>query len=745
MLTTGITEVEDVLGITIRVIPTRACYAENGYAILKCNVDSWSIAHARVEGKKLPSAVTIKGSMTDPKIGQTYEVHGDMMWNSRWRSYELAFDSYRTVLPDDNDGIVRYLVQVAKWVGTSTAKKLVEKFGEKTLTVLKDAPELATDIDGITEQRAHEISESLRAEEAGEAAAVEIATMIGGILPQAIARKAIKKWGCDAAAQIRKNAFVLTELRGVAFRSADAVYQRLEGDPDSDVRLYAAAREVLSEAAARGGHTVMDSFAFESAVQSLMSRTTPALPEAWERASETAVIERGSFSVALPDLASAERYVASKLGLIITTCKDLNDAPLEISAEGLAEDQIAAIATVASSPVSLLVGAPGTGKTYTVARIVESLRRMGKTVQLAAPTGKAAKQMGVALGCDGAASTIHSMLEPEIDEDGDFHFGRDEDEPLDCDVLVIDETSMVDVNLMRSLLRAVRSSTRLLCVGDHYQLPSVGPGAVLRDMIETIPHAELTQIKRNAGRIVRACHAVKDGRLPEPADKINLETGDNWRHFEAGSDEDITAIIAMLVKTILPGRGFCPKWDVQVISPLNTRGKLSCEALNSVLREIVNPTPCDEKLKMGVGDKVVRLKNAKVKGIPTSAVNMEAPEVRVVNGDLGEIIEIGEKTVNVKFLYPVRPVRLKRSELELRLAYAMTCHKLQGSECPVAIIPLSKGLSGTPVVNREWIYTAMSRAKQMLITVGDLDAMETAIRKVGNTARKTQLGRYLSQ
>jgi exodeoxyribonuclease V alpha subunit len=335
------------------------------------------------------------------------------------------------------------------------------------------------------------------------------------------------------------------------------------------------------------------------------------------------------------------------------------------------------------------------------------------------------------------------------EETGEFSFTRGEDTPLDCDVLVVDEMSMVDCRLMRSLLKAARDTTRLLLVGDPYQLPSVGPGAVLRDLLRAgVPAFELKQIKRNAGDIVRACHAIKDGRSPREfsCSKLDLDAGHNWRHVEVSGPAHIRDVIERLIAEILPAMGLNTTWDVQTVSPVNDKGELSGEAVNKMLRPVLNPAfKPEEKLAIAVGDKVLRTKNGKVKGEMVGgdggagAAVAVGGEIQVVNGDIGIIREINKRSVVVEFRYPDRIATLKRSEHELKLAYCLTCHKLQGSECQVVILPIHQSFARMPMVTREWIYTAMSRAKLFLVTVGDLEAIDRIVPRVGMDMRQTAL------
>ena len=737
---------------TLRGTVTRIRYAENGRAIVEIQVAASSSTGP--DGKRRPWKMTALGSMVEPTIGQLYEFSGKVMFNDQYKNHQITFDSYRTILPTDHEGIFSYLVDVARWVGPATAKKLVDTFGSQTLTVIKEETQKVSELhlEGLTSERIEEMRKSLVENEATEAATIEVNNLLAGALGPATARKAIRKWGCNAPTLIKSNPFILTTLSGVGFLSADAVRNKIGLDPGDLRRHRAALVHVLSENAARFGNTFMPLASAIAETNKLVGTLRPEMLADCESDSE---LELGQATISLKDLSASERYIAHKLTdmlrLVDTRAEKEPSKCPAFDCAGLADDQTEAVKAFECSPVFALVGAPGTGKTYTVARIVDSLRKAGITVALAAPTGKAAKQMAVALGqtCGGNAVTIHSLLEPTVDEDsGEFYFQRDESLPLDCNVLVLDEVSMIDARLMRSLLKAVPATCRLLLVGDHYQLPSVGPGAVLRDLLRAgLPHFELKTIKRNAGLIVKACHAIKDGRCPTPAAKLDLDGGSNWRHIEAADPESIKHVIHTLISKTLPGLGIDKLWGQQLISPVNERGPLSCDALNELAQGLLNPgaVPVD-KLAFRIGDKVVRCKNGNTKGVAlpeegkTEGVQDRGDgEIRVVNGDIGVVEDIDKRHITVKFLYPARRAFIRRTEHHLKLAYCLTCHKMQGSEVDAVVLPLHRSLARLPMVSREWLYTAVSRAKRTLITVGDLDALAPMVRRVGTNQRNTML------
>jgi exodeoxyribonuclease V alpha subunit len=401
----------------------------------------------------------------------------------------------------------------------------------------------------------------------------------------------------------------------------------------------------------------------------------------------------------------------------------------------LTAEQLSAVEMVKTSRISILTGGPGTGKTTTVKNILHWADDAGLSVAQCAPTGKAAKRMMEATGR--MATTIHSLLEAQMDG-GEFVFGRNKDNPLTKDLLIVDETSMVTNNLLADLLDAVdEETTRILFVGDQGQLPSVGAGAVLRDMLASgqVPHIELTMIHRNSGEIVKSCHMIHKGIVYQPQKELDLDAGLNLRHIETNSPDDILAVIQKIIPK-MKERGFDPVWDVQVISPTNSRTTLSCDSINAVLQKQLNPLATGETQPEGTifrtGDKVIQIKNAKLDTV-------DLTPTFVVNGDMGRVESCNDMDAKmvVRFFDPDREIAISKKKHDLLLAYCITCHRAQGSEAPVVIIPVHKSFHF--MLNRNWIYTAISRAKTICFTVGQFAAIENAIGREEMSSRKTRL------
>lgn len=406
----------------------------------------------------------------------------------------------------------------------------------------------------------------------------------------------------------------------------------------------------------------------------------------------------------------------------------------------LTSEQQQALEMAQSNRISILTGAPGVGKTYTLKAILDWAQSERMYVAQASPTGKAAKQMTAATGRQ--ATTIHRMLAPRMGNNGNFIFSMNEDNKLYEDLIVLDECSMITNSLMASVMKAIDTSkTRLLLVGDHYQLPSVGAGAILRDLIASgrIPCTELTEIQRNSGDIVKACHRIKNGKYYKPSAKLNPDAGLNLRHIEIRSFERIQDTIRQIVCGRMVERGYDPVWDVQVLSPTNTRTELSCQALNKILQgELNSSNPAIEGTIFRVNDKVIQTKNEKLK-TPTGS------EELVINGDQGTILEINikRKQIVVKFDDPKRVVTVPLRKNKLLLAYTITVHRFQGSEAPVIVIPIHTGFNF--FINRSWLYTAISRAQEICITIGQFDAVREAIKWEMVMGRKTRLKEKLAK
>lgn len=722
--------------------------------------------------------VTLIGSIDGAASGIEYQISGRLRRNERFESIDLLVESYQTIIPETTDGIIKYLSEVGKWVAIPTARMLVKAFGMDTISRIKESPEaVAATIPGLTLERANELRQSVIENQATEAAMVELYQILGSSVPKSVVTRAVKKWKSRAAAKIRRNPFLLMRLRGVGFATADAVRRRIGIAEDDAKRRVGALVEAIRQAIYKDGSTWVGRLTIEANLKMLVGTITPHDWALALRARHIVEID-GTRSLilggryTLPGIHKAERLAAARIANLMP--ENLSSVRVSVSVDGLNQDQTRAVSGFCQSKVFILTGPPGTGKTYTLSRILASLEGASIPFAVVAPTGKAAKrcsEMLGQLGLDAKATTIHRLLglgvRDETDDEPDDieSFSPSSGEQLRMSVLVIEESSMVDIPLLAKLLHVVPNHARVLIVGDHFQLPSVGPGAGLRDLLAAgVPAVTLSQIMRNSGSIVRLCHAIKDGNVVAPDDQADLIAGKNWRHIDAQSANEVLETIMGLYEP-LAELGFSDTIrDIQVTAPLNERGRLSVDSINRALGPILNPTaePIEGQV-WRVGDKIVQSKKNKsypgveyqgdevpdlerqlpiVAGLPAGD---ESRSVSTVNGDMGILRDYDKRRqcAFVEFFAPARLVRIPVGERTLFPAWCMTCHKLQGSEYPVVIVPIHPEFARSPVVNREWVYTAFSRAKTLLITVGHLNALPAIARRKAQE-RKTMLSEFLT-
>ena len=411
----------------------------------------------------------------------------------------------------------------------------------------------------------------------------------------------------------------------------------------------------------------------------------------------------------------------------------------------LTSQQNIALQTVQQNNLSLLIGYPGTGKTTITREIVLWAKSQDYSIALASPTGKAAHVLSEA--CNHPASTIHRLLKPMVEKINgklQFYFQHDKENPLPFTFIIIDECSMIGNDLMSSLLQAIDpEKTKVLLVGDAAQLPSVQPGNVLHDLIacDSIPCVELTEVFRHVGAIVDFCTVIRLNKsydLPKTLGFDAIESGHNYVHIECSAPQAIHDTIVKLATENMPKRNYDTTKDVQILSPVNSKTVLSCDALNESIQAIVNPQPCEACIDNSVfrlGSKVINTKNIYD---AISADNNGSKEM-ILNGDMGTIIDLcgTEKAMVVKFQNPGRKILISKYHHYLKLAYALTIHRAQGSQFPVVIMPVHSTFAYN--YNRALLYTAVSRAQDILITVGQRSAIRQAVKSVGVYNRRTFL------
>ena len=687
---------------------------ENGYTVLRLTV-----------GDREP--VTVVGCMPGAAPGEGLAVQGT--WG-RHASYGEQFKAevVERRIPVGEKAIFEYLSSGAiKGVGTSTARRLVEEFGGETFTVLAEQPELLTKIKGITRKRALEISESFRLQ-MGMRLLLEF--LSGHGLPLQLAMPLYRRYGNEALEVLQDNPYLLVdEELGVPFSAADDLALSIGMEGEDPQRMEAGLLFELSHNL-MNGHTFLPAAKLLWATGQLIGVEESALAEALTALEQRGEVVRepvaGQDACYLAPVQEAEEYVALRLAEMcaheLCPPQGLTKLLERIQAEqGIeyAPQQREAVELAASRQVMLLTGGPGTGKTTCLRGALALFDALGLETALTAPTGRAAKRMGEACGAE--ATTIHRLLETQFDShSGQLVFAHDEDDPLAVDAVIVDETSMVDVPLMRALLSALRGDCRLILVGDPDQLPSVGPGNLLSDLIRSgkVPTVRLTEIFRQAAQsaIVMNAHSINRGQVPDlhnnKSDFFFLRRKDPYRTAET---------VVELVRTRLPENMGIPADQIQVLSPTR-KHQAGTFALNQLLQAAVNP-PAEDKPErrfgsflFRAGDRVMQVKNNY--DILWKNADGLGAGMGVFNGDIGRITDIDNRSELVTVDFDGRLVEYSPDMLgELEPAYAMTVHKAQGSEYRAVILAVSD--APPLLLTRGVLYTAVTRARELFILVGD--------------------------
>ncbi|AOT70035.1 ATP-dependent RecD-like DNA helicase [Geosporobacter ferrireducens] len=695
--------------------------------------------------------ITVVGYMPIVNKGETIAFSGKWIVHPVYGK-QLEILSYRQVAPNTLEGIENYLASgLIKGIGPKTAKKIVDEFGKDALDIIQYRPHLLTQIEGIGAAKANLIAEAFQ--EQRELQEVMLFLQQYGVTPN-YAVKIYKKYGQETIRLIQENPYRLADdIIGIGFRIADTIAKRMGIDPRSAYRLMCGLKYMLMQSNLEG-HTYTP--------REELLRETARLLEV-----EMALLEEPLMNLALNNEIQlenlegeivvfglayffAETYVCKKLIELAKT--EIPPIGENIDAlitkmeneEGitLADNQKHAIKEAAQNGVSVITGGPGTGKTTTINSIIRMFEMNNLSIVLGAPTGRAAKRMSEATGRE--AKTIHRLLEYAYAEDDlGMAFGRDEDEPLAADVVIIDEMSMVDILLMKALLRAILPGTRLILVGDVDQLPSVGPGNVLRDIIESniFKVVKLDKIFRQAqeSMIIVNAHRINKGEYPYTNQKEK-----DFYFISKKKQESIAETIQALCKERLPKfNGFDPIKDIQVLTPMK-KGVVGMLQLNNQLQAILNPKgPYKEEKEMKeklfrVGDKVMQIKNNY--NLKWKKTEDEGEGEGVFNGDMGYIQGIDAEDREMWVLFDdEKLVKYDFSQLdELELAYCITIHKSQGSEFPVVVMPVSWG---PPMLQtRNLLYTAVTRAKKLVVMVGQEGCLKNMVDNHRITKRNTGLG-----
>jgi exodeoxyribonuclease V alpha subunit len=713
---------------------------------------AFTVARFKVQGRS--DVVTVVGSLLGVPAGAALRVQGRYETTARFGE-QFRVARYTEVTPQTSDGIRRYLGSgLIKGIGPEFAGRIVERFGIQTLEILDSDPGRISEVPGIGPARARSIRAAWTAQR--EVRSVMVFLQGYGVSP-AFAARIYKRYGAAAIARVRENPYRLAfDVWGIGFLSADKLAAALGIGKESEVRVEAGVRHVIEDSATNGDVFVP---------RERLARQAAALLEVPEKLADAAIdrlaragdvaldaaVNAGALDAGVAvydaDLYRAERAVAVGMRKLL----EGRAAAVEIDVPKalawyerqagitLARQQAEAVALALSGKVAVVTGGPGVGKTTIVRGIVSILGKKGLRIALAAPTGRAAKRLADQAGVP--ASTLHRLLEWRPAEGA---FSRNATRPLECDLLVVDEASMLDVRLAADLVAALAPATRLVLVGDVDQLPSVGPGRVLRDVIDSgaVPTVRLTEIFRQAATslIVTNAHRIHDGELPELGAPPAAGAADDKRDFFFLEEDDpvkAAALVRDLVTTRLPRRYALPPHDIQVLAPMH-RGELGAGNLNQLLQDALTagaPGIQRGARQYRIGDKVMQIRNDYDK--------------EVWNGDIGVVVRAesqdgaGLLTVRFEDRDGDREVEYDTDELdELALAYAATVHKSQGSEYAAVIVPVHT--QHFVMLQRNLLYTAVTRGKRLVVLVGSRKALGIAVRNADVALRCSGLAHRLA-
>lgn len=713
---------------------------ENGYTVLRLRSQDGEL-------------VTVVGSIPMTVVGERLSITG--RWTNH-ASYGRQFEAelLERLMPETSEEILAYLSSRAvKGVGEKTAQRIVAAFGSHSLDVMENEPEKLAQLPGISQSKAREISESFR-RQVGMRRLIEF--LAAHHLPAELAMRLYRAYGELAVDALRDDPYMLTQpYFGADFAVVDAFALELEVEADDERRVEAG---ILFELTFNqtNGHTFIPRDKLAAATSALLNLDLETIQAGISRLAETDRLVTdtvaGLDACYVPELYEAETYIAQR---ILQMAQQPPEPPENLdtmlraleaeSAIQYADRQLEAIRAAAEGRVMIVTGGPGTGKTTTMSGILDLFDRMKLTTLLAAPTGRAAKRLSECTGRE--SSTIHRLLEAQFDpETGALCFFHDEDAPLRADAVVVDETSMVDILLMQSLLRALPRRCRLILVGDPDQLPSVGPGNLFSDLIRSgvARTVRLTEIFRQAREslIVMNAHAVNQGQLPD----LSVKNKDFF-FMKRRSAESVVQTIQELCSHRLPKNMGIDPADIQVLSPTR-KNETGTRNLNRQLQAVLNPPDPSKKEKaygdflFREGDRVMQIRNnydilwKKAGGIGSGA--------GIFNGDIGKITAIDHQEELVTVVFDDREAQYDFSMLsELELAYAMTVHKSQGSEYRAVILTAWPG--SRYLLTRSVLYTAVTRAKDLLIAVGNEEVIAAMVANDRQTRRYSGLKLRLQQ
>lgn len=673
-------------------------------------------AVATLKCQKFPRPIIIVGTLSAIQIGETVECTG------KWKQHhkhgmQFEVDSFRLHLPTDAASIEKFLGSGAvKGVGPTYAAKIVGAFGDKTLEILDKHPEKLYDIDGLGEKRVNKLVTAWHEHKSFQELFLFLHTY--GI-SRTYAKKILKKWGNHALQKLKSNPWLLAkEIRGIGFRLADEIATNMGLTKESLERIDAGIDFVLYELS-QEGHTCFPLQGFVERAHTLLGVSQELITKEVEKDAKEGHLEIRQADIPMiwsKILFSCEIGIAQEVGRLryykthlrqVDTQKAITWAENTLSIE-FAPLQKEAISQSLSDKLTIITGGPGTGKSTITRAIVTIFSKLTRKILLAAPTGRAAKRLSEITRMH--ASTIHRILKFDFTK-GKFKYDRDL--PLDCDLMIIDEASMIDTYLMFQLLRAIPNHARIIIIGDANQLPSVGPGNILRDFIASraIPTTQLTTIFRQAqgSQIIVNAHRINAGMMPF----TKSQRKSDFFFIEAKEPDEVKKLIVDLVVTRVPKEfRYDSKKEIQVLAPMR-KGACGIEVLNHTLQQALTPQREGTRhFFFRIGDKVMQLKNNYSKD--------------VFNGDIGYITAIDYSEEKIIVDIEERKIEYDFSELdEICLAYAVSIHKFQGCECPCIIMPVHT--THFKLLTRNLLYTGLTRGRKLVIFVGTKQALAIGV------------------
>ncbi len=767
--------------------------ADGDVVIAECRPVNGSVASLPLEADQFGTgSISVKGKadLDELQPHQTYRFYG------RWSEYtnkrtnlvekQFAFQTFIRAEPHGRAGVVSYLKQAGKGngIGQARATKLWEKFGSDAVRILREQPEVAVAaISGLQADDAQSASDWLKDEQRLEGATIDLIDLLTGRgFPKDTARRAIKEWGNRAVSILRRDPYSLMRFRGCGFKRTDAMWLDLGLNPNRLRRQALCAWYAV--ASDTEGHTW---YPVEHAVEGLRAqvggtelRPASAIKLA-TKIGKLGLDRNGALSVMRSDKVSGsiiqaggqvwlaegrKAWSESKLAELIADSKsEIVQWPDLDQVQGISEHQREHLANSLTGVVGILGGGPGTGKTFTAASLIALLVDVygPEQIGIGAPTGKAAVRISEAMQAHGLpirARTWHSLLGVgSVDElTGLWGFNHNENNPLPYKVLIGDESSMLDTTLLSNIFRARAIGTHVLLVGDVNQLPPVGHGAPLRDMIAAgLPYGELREIKRNSGGIVEACAAIRDSKRWEAGDNLVVDQ-------QASPPQQVEAMLRQLESA--KEAGLDPVWECQVVCAVNAKSKLSRKDLNKVLQEELNKSEKVPGSPFRVGDKVVNLKNGFFPAVDVDDLDDEVQtndrdECYVANGELARVVSVEEKMIVARLSNPNRTIKIPRGKsndaddsqdggdgansdktstgCSWDLGYCLSVHKSQGSEWKWVLVMIDDYPGAKMVCSREWLYTSISRAREKCVLIGKKSVADGFCRRVAIKKRKTFL------